>query len=273
MCLLISTSTVCHGQGSAQQSATSNAPSGNQADVDAALALLCKPADIARAKSGSITGCKSCPKGTDFFGEETGGWNFISSTVGHFSSAHDNNLFIDGANCDSHASDWGGSFLFSMNSGKPLLVRYDQGLHTDGCHKFAYVDGREFLVCRGGWSGQGYNDSSVFLARFDSAGKDTEALVFTTSDATATCGDDGSVKVSSSSVKDIEFSTEDSGGLTGMTIKATFGEVTCGEVSAKHAPGKVFPSVKTYELHYNFDGKQFTIAPESKATLKAFPQK
>jgi hypothetical protein len=66
--------------------------------------------------------------------------------------------------------------------------------------------------------------------------------------------------------------SKDSGELTGMTIIATFGQVTCGEVNTKRAPGKDFTSVKTYELHYTFDGKQFTIAPESKAALKAFPQ-
>jgi hypothetical protein len=97
-------------------------------------------------------------------------------------------------------------------------------------------------------------------------------VIFRTSDATASCGDDASMKVPSSGIKDFRFSTKDSGELTGMTITATFGQVTCGEVNAKHAPGKDFPSVKTYELHYIFDGKQFTIAPESKAALKAFPQ-
>ena len=80
------------------------------------------------------------------------------------------------------------------------------------------------------------------------------------------------MKVPSSGIKDIKFAGKDSGELTRMTVTATFGQVTCGEVNAKRAPGKEMPSVKTYELHYNFDGKQFMIAPESKAALKAFPQ-
>ena len=92
------------------------------------------------------------------------------------------------------------------------------------------------------------------------------------SDATATCGDDATTKVPSSGIKDIKFSSKDSGELTGMTITATIGQVTCGQLNTKRAPGKDFPSVKTYELHYDFDGEQFTIAPESKASLKAFPQ-
>ncbi|HEY4837862.1 MAG TPA: hypothetical protein VIH72_04605 [Candidatus Acidoferrales bacterium] len=272
-CLALTISSVCRSQGRAAQPANALARTANQADVEAAVALLCKPAEVTRSNTGNIAGCKTCPKGTDFFGEGTGDWNFSGSMVGHFRSAHENNLFIDGANCDSHASNWGGSFLFSINSGGFQLLRYDQGLHIDDCHKFPFADGREFLVCRGGWSGQGYNDSSVFLARFDSTGKDTEALVFTTSDATATCGDDPSVKVPSSGIKEIKFSSKDSGELTGMTITAAFGQVTCGEVNAKRSPGKEMPSVKIYELHYSFDGKQFAIALESKAALNKFPQK
>jgi hypothetical protein len=272
-CLLISTSTVCRGQGRATETLNATTPTVNQADVEAAVALLCKPADMIRSKNGNASGCKACPEGTDFFGQNMGEWELRNTLVGHFTSAEDNELIVSGFNCDSHANNFGGSFIFSLNTGKPRLLRYNSGLITDTCHKFRYADGREFLVCRGGWSGQGENDASVFLTRFDAAAKNVDDMIFRTFDATATCGDDSTVKIPSSGIKNIEFSSKDSGELTGMTITATFGQVTCGEVNAKRAPGKEIPSVKTYELNYIFDGRQFGITPESKAALKVFPQR
>ncbi len=273
MCLLISTSTVCHGQGRATQTLNATTPTPNQADVEAAVALLCKPADTIRSQNGNASGCKACPKGTDFFGQKMGEWELRNALAGHFTSAVDNELIVSGFNCDSHANNFGGSFIFSLKTGKPQLLKYDSGLITDTCHKFRYADGREFLACRGGWSGQGENDSSVFLTRFDAAGKNADDVTFRTFDSTATCGDDSTVKVPSSGIKNIEFSSKDSGELSGMTITATIGQVTCGEVNAERALGKEMPSVKTYELHYIFNGRQFGITPESEAALKLFPQR
>jgi hypothetical protein len=270
--LMISASPACHSQSRPAKPSTAVAPAPNQSDIEAAFAVLCKPSDIIRSKNGNASGCKACPKGTDFFGQNMGEWEFRIALSGHFTSAQDDDLLIGGFNCDSHANNFGGSFVFSLKSGKPRLLKYDNGLMIDDCHKFRYPVGSEFLVCQGGWSGQGENNSSVFLARFDASGKDDQTIIFAASDSTATCGDDLSVKVPSSGIKDVKFSSKDSGELIGMTITATFGQVTCREVNAKHAPGKEMSTVKTYELHYNFDGKRFTIAPESKAALRAFPQ-
>jgi hypothetical protein len=271
-CVSLSTSSACRSHGRAAQSANSVEPAANQNDVEAAVSLLCKSADIIRSKNGNVSGCKSCPAGTDFYGQNMGEWELRSSLSGHFTSAQDNELLVGGFNCDSHANNFGGSFIFSLKSGKPRLLKYDNGLMTDRCHKFPYADGREFLVCQSGWSGQGLNDSTVVLVRFDAKAQDSDTVIFRTSDATANCGDDPKMKFPSSGIKDVKFASKDSGQLAGMTITATFGQVTCGEANAKRAPGKEMPSVKTYELHYNFDGKQFTIAPESKAALKAFPE-
>jgi hypothetical protein len=273
-CLLLVTSSACRSQDHATKPATGVAPAASNADVEAAVALLCKTTDITRSKTlGRITGCRNCPEGTDFrdprYGET---WTFSGAMTGHFTSAKDQVLAIDGSGCDSHASNWGGTYVFSMNSGKPRLIRYDRGLHTASCHKFPYADGREFLVCREGWTGQGENDDNVFLVRFDTMGKDAQDLVFRTTDETGTCGDDSGVKVPSTGIKDVKYSTKGSGELAGMTVTATFGQVTCREVNAKRAPRKEMSSVKTYELHFNFDGKEFTIAPESKIALRVFPQ-
>jgi hypothetical protein len=272
-CFALTAPSVCRGQGRAAQPASTSAPAAKQADVEAAVALLCKPADIIRSQNGNSSGCKSCPEGTDFFGQNMGEWELRNSLSGHFTSGHDDELLVGGFNCDSHANNFGGSFLFSLKSGKPQLLRYDNGLLTDQCHKFPFVDGREFLVCRGGWSGQGLNDSSVFMAQFDATGKDTDALIFTTSDATATCVGDSTTVVPESRIKDVKFVSKEPGHMTGMAIIATHGDVTCAEAQVKPAPGKNTPSVKTYEIQYLFDGKKFAVAPRSESTLRVFAQK
>jgi hypothetical protein len=272
-CFSLTASSVCRSQGRAAKVPTAAPPAANQADVEAAVALLCKPGDIIQSKNGNSSGCKSCPEGTDFFGQNMGEWELRNSLSGHFTSAHDDELLVGGFNCDSHASNFGGSFLFSIKSGKPQLLRYDNGLLIDQCHKFPFADGREFLVCRGGWSGQGLNDSSVFMAQFDAAGKDTDTIIFTTSDATATCVGDSTTVVPESQIKDVKFISKEPGQLSGMAIIATHGDVTCAEAQVKLAPGKNSPSVKTYEIQYAFDGKQFTVAPRSKSTLRVFARK
>jgi hypothetical protein len=270
---LLAASPSCHGQGQPAQPSNTATSAPHPADIEAAVAILCKPADIIRSKNGNVSGCQNCPEGTEFFGQHMGEWELRNSLAGHFTSAHDDELIVGGFNCDSHAQNFGGSFLFSLKSGTPRLVKYDNGLLTDQCHKFPYADGREFLVCRGGWSGQGLNDTSVFLTRFDAAGKDTDTLIFTTTDATATCGGDSTTVVPESQIKDVKFATKESGELTGMTLTVKYGQVTCAEASAKRVPGKDFPSVKTYEIQYLFNGKQFTVAPRSKGALRVFSQK
>src|SRR5277367_2879301 len=166
-CFMLSASPVCRSQGVPAQTSNAPMPAASSADVEAAVAILCKPSDINRSKTGAISGCKACPKGTDFWGQNMGAWDLGQTTVGHFTSANDADLILGGFNCDSHAQNFGGSFIFSTSSGKPKLLKYDQGLITDDCHKFPFADGREFLVCKGGWSGQGESDASIFLAKFD----------------------------------------------------------------------------------------------------------
>lgn len=203
---------------------------------------------------------------------DMGAWELRNSLSGHFTSAQDNNLIVGGFYCDSHANNFGGSFIFSLKTGKPRLLKYDNGLIADTCSKFRYSDGREFLICRGGWSGQGMNDSTLFLAQFDATGKNADTVIFSTSDATATCGNDAKMKVQSSGIKAITFVTGESKELYGITIFATFGQATCAEVNVKRAPGKEMPSVKMYQLFFTFDGNRFTITPGSEAALKVFPQ-
>jgi len=268
---LIFLAPACSAQTKPAAPSSAGTSAASAADIEAAVSLLCKPADIDRSKTGSITGCKTCPKGTDFYSQNMGGWYFGAATSGHFTSAHEDNLILDGSNCDSHASNWGGSFVFSMVSGKPKLLRYDKSLRTDQCHKFPYADGHEFLVCKGGWSGQGEFDANFFLARFDPTGKSSQTIIFSTRNTAGSCGGEGE-SVEGADIKDAKFDAKDSGALTSMTITATNGTMTCAQAKAKKASSKDPASMKTYEIQFLFDGKQFTVAPASRAAFRAFPQ-
>jgi hypothetical protein len=272
VCLMFSAISDFGGQ-SPQSPANSALPQvASPADIEAAVSLLCNPADITRLRTGPISGCKTCPKGTDFWGQNMGHWELGKATIGHFTSANDTNLILGSFNCDSHSQNFGGSFIFSMPSGKPRLLKYDQGLITDDCHKFPFADGREFLICKGGWSGQGENDVSIFLAKFDATGKSTQTFIFGTSNTAGTCLDDPSTVVKDSDIQDIHFSTNDSGTLVGMTVTALYGDISCAEASTKQPAGKHAASVKTYQIDFTFDGKQFTVAPKSRAAFNIFPK-
>jgi len=187
--LLVVAGVSCLAQTSSK--ARLNAPNTDvrAADVEAAVGLICKPSDITRSKSGTVSGCRVCPEGTDFhqFTVFPSGWELQSATSGHFTSANDDNLLLSGSGCDSHANNFGGSFVFTFKDGKAKLIRYDNGLLTDQCHKFDFADGRNFLVCRGGFTGQGENDEDVSTASFAASGEEAVDYLISTNDTTGTC--------------------------------------------------------------------------------------
>ncbi len=241
-----------------------------QSDIEAAVDLICPSGDITRSKDGRASGCRTCPKGTDFQGVNGPEWEMYAETPGHFTSADGDNLLLDGTGCDSHANNFGGSFMFVVESGQLRLVTYEKGLVTDECHKFALSDGRDYLVCRGGWSGQGESTETVFTAAFRSDGKATTTQLIAVRDTTGMCGDDPDQVAQESSVKDIEVSHGQSGQIPGLTITATLGEVKCSQASTAAKSGKLPASVKTYKIEFLFDGKRFNVAPSSRSTFNRF---
>lgn len=259
----------CSGQTAAAQSPAAAATQPNPADVERAVALICPQSDITRAKDGRVDGCKTCPEGTDFSGENNMSWGLYHVTAGHFTSPKDDNLLLDGSGCDSHASNFGGSFLFSLKAGQPRLLKYDQGLATSRCNKASYPDGRDFLVCQSGWTGQGYTIENVLVSGFNAAGKDVTTNVLRVTDTTGTCLDDPSTVVQDADITDIKFSNKESGELTGMTVTATLGHVKCSQVSPTNKSNTPLPSGKTYLIQFLFDGKQFKVAPASRTAFNA----
>jgi hypothetical protein len=260
----------CDGQ-SAPAPEINTASAGVQpADINAAVGVICGPANITRSKDGTASGCRVCPKGTNFQGQRGSQWGVYAETPGHFTSPQDDNLILSGSGCDSHANNFGGSFVFSLKAGKPRLLKYNPGLITDSCHKFALADGRDFLVCKGGWGGMGENDGVVFATTFDAAGKDSTTNLIRTTDTTAMCGDDPDEVFQESDIRNVAFATGDTGKITGLTITATLGNIRCSAVKTEQKTGKSPATLKTYSIEFLFDGKRFKVAPASRAALNRF---
>jgi hypothetical protein len=243
------------------------------ADVEAAVGLLCQARDLTRSKAGKVSGCRVCPEGTDYRGVGTSEWELRTATAGHFTAVDDDNLLLSGSGCDSHAMNFGGSFVFAKTAGGTRKIRYDKGLLTDQCHEFGYPDGRDFLVCRGGWGGQGENDENVFMAGFGASGKGIVRYLLSTTDTTGSCGEDGTVRVQESGITGIEFSPKDSRAITGLTITATLGNVSCGLAKRRTKADKTASPVKSYEIAFVFNGRGFQVTPESRAAYLRFEKK
>ena len=237
------------------------------ADIEAAVSLICPAGKMTRTKNGGVSGCNVCPRETDFYGDNASNWEMYAETPGHFASPQAENLLLSGTGCDSHANNFGGTFVFAVNVGKVRLVRYEQGLITDQCLKFGYADGRDGLVCRGGWFGQGEGDVYVFVVSFDAMGGSTHKNLIQSTDTTGTCALDGSQLVERSEIKDLQLARKPGeASVTGLTITATLGKVKCGQLQTKSTPN----AVKTYAIEFGFDGKRFTVAEASKAALARF---
>lgn len=275
-CLLVIGVSVSRIQAKPTQSSIGAVSRAKKTDIEAAVAIICAPGDVIRAKDNSISGCHKCPEGTGFrqFHSDDE-WVLGKSLVGHFTSAQDDNLILEGFECESLAMNNGGSFVFLMNAGKPQLLMYDEGLITDDCHKFPYADGREFLVCDGGWDGGGEVDSSVFLANFDTTGEVSQMNLFNTSDTTGACDEDPNEKVEFSDIRRVNYLTKDSGELRGLSLTATLGHIKCAEANFDTddlEERKIPSAVKSYEIEFTYDGKRFTVDPQSRAAFRLFPK-
>jgi hypothetical protein len=157
--------------------------------------------------------------------------------------------------------------MFTVKSGEVRLLKYDKGLHTDECHKFAFPDGRDFLVCRGGSTYQGESTEMIFMAAFDAAGSGITTRLISAMDTANTC------------LGDIKFSPSESGTsqspgksveIRGLTIRAMQGTTDCAAAKNDAKAGKLRRNIKSYEIEFLFDGKHFTVAPASRAALSRF---
>ncbi|MFZ0820944.1 MAG: hypothetical protein WAM91_12805 [Candidatus Acidiferrales bacterium] len=244
--------------------------SASDADIELAVPMFCPKREILRGKDGKISGCSRCPTGTDMYG--TGvrtQWELRSGTMwGHFTSPSAENLIVSGYGCDSHAHNFGGSYMFTRRAGKLRLLKYDPALFVSDCHAFPYPDGRDFLVCKGGWFGMGEGSGFVFHVAFGATGEDRDTTLFNVKDTTGTCGSSRAQVVHSSDISNLKFSIKEDGELAGFT--ATLATTQCGQIADSQKSKTTAAPLKTYEIEYKFDGKLFHVTPGSRAALALF---
>lgn len=244
------------------------------ADVASAVGLLCSAKNLTHGKDGHVNGCRVCPVETGFAGENGGELDIDAQTSGHFTSTQADNLILGTGGCEPHANNFGGSYIFSIDAGKVRLVQYNPGFMTDQCHKFAFADGRNYLICRGGWAGQGEVDSDVSMVTFTAAGKGVSTTLLSLQNTTGECGGPDAT-ARESEVKSIRFTPADAAQITGLTIIATLGTVSCANVEEPEkskAAGKA-PAVKTYDVEFVFDGKGYRATPASRAAVERLTPK
>lgn len=240
-------------------------------DIETAVGAICKTGDITRSATGELTGCRVCPKETtDSLSASTGGWKLNAVTAGHFTSASSAELLLGITGCEPHAMNFGGSFLFARKGGKVRVVKYERGEITDRCHKFAYADGRDYLICQQGWTGQGETFDNVVVMSFNS-GEETESTnLLRTEDTTMTCRPAMPTFVQKSAIVGIQFIPQDSAQITGFTVNATLGNIPCSQAHRKPMSPRWEAAVKSYSIEFLFDGKRFRVAQGSKAALQRF---
>ncbi|MFQ5816823.1 MAG: hypothetical protein ACE5H2_02555 [Terriglobia bacterium] len=253
------------------------------AAVAEAMAAICPQSELTRAEDGTVTGCRVCLPGMDFENERGFEWELRRATFGHFTAASADNLILSGIGCESHSSNFGGSLLFVLQSGKPQLMTYHKALITENCQKLRLQDGRDFLVCEHEWGGQGWAWSFVWSVVFHHPGNSEISALFTTEDSLKTCGEDpeGDSRhpVQHSTIQSIRFPDLNGDGLADMSIRATLGKKLLTEterqacvraVNALEPPPVRIPT-KEYQIDFLFDGKQFHVAPASKNVIALFP--
>ncbi|HEY1579318.1 MAG TPA: hypothetical protein VGF82_19800 [Terracidiphilus sp.] len=244
-----------------------------QAEIEAAVQLICPAGKATHGKDGKVSGCAVCPRDTDFQGQPNTPWEMYAETPGHFTSAKDDNLLLDGTGCDSHANNFGGTFVFGVAGEKARLLHYENGLITDQCQKFAYGDKRDGLVCHGGWSGQGLAEMTVFVTSFAASGKASTKVLVHTTDTTAACGQDREQVVKQGGISEVNFVSRSQGAageVSGLMIKAYTGDVKCSVVEAVQKTRRAPASVKNYTIEFTFDEQQFRVASGSRSLLAKF---
>jgi hypothetical protein len=140
-------------------------------------------------------GCRgACPDFTGF-PEEILGWRLVAVTRGHFLSAQSDDAVLSMLGCEAHSENWGGTILLTRNSRTWKMLWYKAGVATSQCHKVKLRDGREILVCLGGYGGQGniwtvlYAEDLLSPTTNLMTGEDKNGHFFELFDNTGTCGE------------------------------------------------------------------------------------
>jgi hypothetical protein len=236
---------------------------------------------------GKAVGCDTpCPDYTDFHGDRLP-WTLEAVTPGHFLSSTSEDAVLSMTGCESRASNFGGTILLTRGSRKWSMLWYRSAVQTAQCRKVLRRDRREILVCIGTDGAQGNNSTELYVEDLlnpkatlrASAGND--GTFFVAFDDTTTCGwQQGADALDTSPVirthiDKVEFSTriEPDASAPSISVVASFGKKQMTPEDVKACMDKqegVLPSMKSYQMDFLYDGRDYRPTPSSADTVQVF---
>lgn len=247
------------------------------AQVIEALKLICP----AGAVAGNGAGCHGCPKQTAFNDNDDDQdvtWSLRRVFTGHFTSTTGENLIMSGIGCESHSANFGGSFIFAIDGPAIKLLRYDEALITEQCHKFEVPGAPDMLVCTDDWGAQVTLWSYVYQVAFDEDGDGDVHRIFETIDLSRQhCGidffTDKPTFIQESHLIGLKMEKSPTG-LPVLFVTANFGRrfPTAEERKACERGAPIQLALPTYRLKFVLHGNTLRPSEPTKTSLKAFPK-
>ena len=216
--------------------------------------------------------CKaSCPDDAGFPGQD---WTLERVLHGHFLSPTSDDVVLSMGGCEPHSYNFGGTILLTQKAGRWSMLWYKGGIPTAECHKSKVQDGREILICYGGYGGQGMVERGLYIEDLLAPKKalmaDGNAAFFAVGDNTGSCGynlEDESkpYPLTRQYIERVDFHNAADGTLLGLSVFARRGErsMTVAQVKAcgeEQIPGIAHrglsfnPPTKPYRVDFKFDG-------------------
>lgn len=236
--------------------------------------------------SGKEIGCDiDCPKYTAFAGERFE-WSLAAVTFGHFQSSRSDDAALWMVGCEPHSLNWGGTILLTRSSGQWSMLWYKGGIPTARCHRIPVADGREILVCIGGYGGQGIAAADLYVEDLLHpkpalmAGDENDAGFFGAFDDTGTCGwqqetdEPDSATVTHTHIDRVRFhAAVGRNGSPSISVTASFGTrmVNRADIDACiHKRRRLAVATRSYRMNFFFEGHGFRASPSSVAAVRIF---
>lgn len=237
-------------------------------DAHALLPALCGSGVMVKTtQHGVDSGCKECPEivpGGGMFDSADpaeASFSLYGVIYGSFTRAGAQQAVADFSGCEPHANNFGGSVLLEKLAQGWKVRNYEAGFISSECLKDGVPGGRDLLICRGGYTGQGENDSSVFVFDYALPKDRRSQTLLSTTDTLATClGGDQTM----GSIESIELRDLNHDGILDLTVmvKAAKVKIPLGQEQNCGAHLKLAP-VKPQEIDFLFSNGTFKVAPWS----------
>ncbi len=210
-------------------------------------------------------GCNPCPKFVGDGGLE-GDFGLNRVTYGKFTDAKKTDALLDMEGCEAHVNNFGGSVLLrwqGLTTWK--FTRYAPGFRSSDCLKYPARDGRDLVLCRGGWSGMGHVIEGFGLSDLL---KQKEQSLFQVDDNFGSCGEANYHAQKIVNVQPMKLNTDNYPDLrVGIEVASAIKTKgwTCGDALGA---GKK----RSYTLEFIFDGAKFTPTRATQKIIKALEE-